>query len=520
MMNHQTPPKNLPEIRRYKGAGTFFIHDEPFIILAGEIHNSSASSLEFMETHVWPQLEGLNLNTVLLPIYWEQIENIEGVFDYSLLNGIIYQARKHQKRLVLLWFGLWKNAESMYVPGWMKKDTETYFRARKLNGEAMTTISPLCQAAVEKDANALAHIMAHLREMDADENTVIAIQVENEIGLLGTDRDYSTFAETDFGKQIPAEIAQAFSVQGTWKACFGDEAGEFFMAYHFAKALEFITQAAQKEYNLPCYANAWLKQYPWYLGSYPSGGPVASMHKMWKLLAPSLFCLAPDIYVPYVPQVMEEYSQNGNPLFIPEVRKDAVTASYALYAFAEYHAIGYSPFAIEEFGMNPKDIHKPPMEVMIALNIDPTAFDIEGSKEYLSSVYGIMENIKPLYFEHRCTSHLKSYLKKTETDYGILLNFESYNFQISFAPKQPCKPLAAGMIYEVGENCFYIIGMMSTIHMLPKPGDHKKVDILKLEEGEFRDGVWKPGRTLNGDEKMMLQIHDQLRCYYLELYRY
>ena len=152
---------DLPEIRPYNGAHTLFVHNKPFIVLAGEIHNSSASNLEFMEKNVWPNLEDLNLNTVLVPIYWELIEKIEGVFDYSLLDGLIDQARKNQKRLVLLWFGLWKNAEAMYVPGWMKKDPLKYFRSQKVNGEAINTISPFCQAAVERDANALAHVMAH-----------------------------------------------------------------------------------------------------------------------------------------------------------------------------------------------------------------------------------------------------------------------------------------------------------------------------------------------------------------------
>jgi hypothetical protein len=362
--------------------------------------------------------------------------------------------------------------------------------------------------------------MAHIKEVDECENSVIAIQVENEIGLLGTDRDYSELAEKEFGKKVPVEIEKAFSVQGSWKECFGYEAGEYFMSYYFAKAIEFITKAAQKEYNLPCYANAWLKQYPWYLGSYPCGGPVASMHKIWKLAAPSLFCLAPDIYVSYVPQVMEEYAKNGNPLFIPEVRKDAVTASYALYAFGQYNAIGYSPFAIEELVMDPKDITKPPMEVMIALNIDPTAFDIGESKGYISRVYGLMENIKPLYFKYRCTPHLKCYLKNAETDYGVFLNFKNFDFHIAYAPKQPGKPLAAGMVYEVGENCFYIIGMMSTIKIFPKPGENMKADILKLEEGEFKDGEWKAGRLLNGDEKITLHINDQLSCFYVEVYKY
>lgn len=511
---------SLPEIRNNNGVDTLFVHEEPFIVLSGEIHNSSASSLDYMKNKVWPNLQDLNMNTVILPLYWDLIEETEGTFDLSFIDGTMKEAREHEMHLIFLWFGLWKNAESSYAPGWMKKNTATYYRAKKVNGEPINTISPLCLEAVQKDARALAQVMAHLKEIDTEENTVIAIQVENEIGLLGTDLDYSEEGVRQFAQRIPLEVETEFSVKGTWREAFGYEAGEYFMAYHFAKAIEMITQAAQKEYNLPCYANAWLKQYPWYLGSYPCGGPVASMHQMWKLAAPSLFCLAPDIYVPYVPQVMEEYTQNGNPLFIPEVRKDAVSASYALYAFGKYNAIGYSPFAIEELAMDPAEINKPPREVLLALNIDPSAFEIEGSKDYLSAVYGLMENIKPLYFKYRGTDHLKSYVKKSEMDYGELFQFKNYDFQVAYAPKQPNKPVAAGMIYEVGENCFYIIGMMSTIRIVSKLGENKKADILRLEDGEFELGKWKCSRVLNGDEKMTLSLTDKLRCLYLELYKY
>ena len=117
IMDKQTSYTTLPEIRQYNGADTLFVRNEPYIILAGEIHNSSASSLEFMEKNVWPNLEDLNMNTVLLPIYWEQIEMVEGVFDYSLLDGIIHQARRYQKHLVLLSVqkGKWGDDE-LHIP--------------------------------------------------------------------------------------------------------------------------------------------------------------------------------------------------------------------------------------------------------------------------------------------------------------------------------------------------------------------------------------------------------------------
>lgn len=511
---------DIPRIQNDRGIPTLYVNGEPFLALSGEIHNSSSSDLQFMEKKVWPMLKGLNMNSVIVPLYWETIEPSEGEYDFHLLDGLIKQARENDMKLIFLWFGLWKNSESMYVPGWMKQDTKTYFRAKKVNGEKINTISPLCEAAVEKDAAAFAKIMAHIRETDEKESTVIVMQVENEIGLMGTGRDYSKQAEEAFAEEIPAVLSEALGVKGTWKEAFGKDAEESFMAYYFAKAVEKITAAGQKEYPIPCYANAWLKQYPWYLGSYPSGGPVKEVHKIWKATAPSLFTLGPDIYVPYVAQTIDEYGYEGNPLFIPEVRKDSVTASYCLYAFMKQNAICYSPFGIEELALSPDEIDKPPMEVMIALNIDPSAFDITGSKECLGATYNLIEQMKPLYLKYRGTEHLQSYVKKADTDFGALLSFEEYDLGVAYAPKMPAKPLAAGAVYELAANKFLIVGMRSTLTFRPKEGENLKVDYLKLEEGTIEKGEWKPGRILNGDEKMSIQLGDMPTCLYVEVYKY
>jgi hypothetical protein len=82
------------------------------------------------------------------------------------------------------------------------------------------------------------------------------------------------------------------------------------------------------------------------------------------------------------------------------------------------------------------------------------------------------------------------------------------------------KPLAAGMIYELAENKFLVVGMSSTLTFRPKNGENVKVDYVKLEEGELADGKWKPGRILNGDEKMSLVFGDMAKCYMVELYKY
>jgi hypothetical protein len=85
------------------------MYGKPFLMLAGELHNSSASSLEYMEP-MWNKLEALGLNTVLATVSWELIEPQEGRFDFTLVDGLIEQARRHNLHLVFLWFASWKNA--------------------------------------------------------------------------------------------------------------------------------------------------------------------------------------------------------------------------------------------------------------------------------------------------------------------------------------------------------------------------------------------------------------------------
>ena len=171
----------IPHIKELNGYPTLFVKDEPFFCLAGEIHNSSSSNLDYMANHVWPAIRGLHMNSIIAPLFWETIEPTEGVYDFTLLDGMIDQARAEGMHLILLWFGLWKNSESMYVPGWMKQDTNTYYRVENVQGQKINTISPLCTAAIEKDAKAFRAIMAHIKEVDEAESTVIVMQVENEI---------------------------------------------------------------------------------------------------------------------------------------------------------------------------------------------------------------------------------------------------------------------------------------------------------------------------------------------------
>src|SRR5664279_4099702 len=99
----QTAP--LPKIRQNGAVKQFFVDDKPFIMLSGELHNSSASSIEYMRP-LWDKLDALHLNTVIGAASWELVEPEEGKFDFAMVDYQIKEARQRGLRLVLIWFCL------------------------------------------------------------------------------------------------------------------------------------------------------------------------------------------------------------------------------------------------------------------------------------------------------------------------------------------------------------------------------------------------------------------------------
>ena len=116
------------------GKKMLMVGDKPFIMLSGEVHNSNSSSVEYME-QVYDKADALGLNSLLLPVTWELIEPEEGKFDFSLVDGLIIQARRRGKKLGLLWFGAWKNAQCYYAPEWVKTDLKRFKRAQVEKGK-------------------------------------------------------------------------------------------------------------------------------------------------------------------------------------------------------------------------------------------------------------------------------------------------------------------------------------------------------------------------------------------------
>ena len=522
--------KELPQFRKDKlGRVSFYVDGAPFIALSGELHNSSASSLRYMDEKVWPALRPLHMNSVILPITWESIEPEENSFDFSLPDGLIAAARREGQRLILLWFGLWKNGMSTYVPGWVKsassgKDAR-FFRVRDGFGKPLDCISPFCAEAVGADAKAFRALMQHISEIDAD-RTVIAVQVENEIGVLGAGRDYSDAASAAYLQPIPDSVARWYEVSGSWEEAFGADGAEMLMAWQYAQAVEQIASQGKSVYLLPMYVNAWLQQHPDRAGVYPSGGPIAKVKELWKLAAPSISCYAPDIYVNNFGKVCDEYATSGNPLFIPEVRATKDSASFLMYAVGKHGALCFAPFGIEDlFGKRSDEIGG---SLLSALNIGADAFDPSGAGNRLAAAYDLIGNMKELIFEAHRKKQIHAFLEYH--DAGTTIHLTHYDAQISYtgasesffggAGKGADKAVSGGFIIETDENSFILCGSGYSVRFLPRPGEAKAVGVLKKEEGRYQEGVWIPGRTLNGDEGYFISLSDFPQVQKVRLFEY
>lgn len=504
---------HIPYLEGIGKLTTLYVDGKPFHARSGEIHNSSASSPEYMEKRVWPALRSMNMNCVVAPIYWECIEPEEGVFDFSLVDSLITQARRENMRLVLLWFGLWKNAASTYAPEWVRTDHKRFWYATAagnkplvfLNGTYIRILSPLCAEAVAADAKAFAAVMRHLKEVD-EQRTVITVQVENEMGIFGADRDYSPAADAAFTEPVPAALTETFGVSGTWSEAFGAEAAETFMAWHYARAVETITAAGKAEYPLPMYVNAWLEQAPWKPGLYPSGGPQFKMHKVWRAAAPSIDFYAPDIYVDYYRDVVDEYASDGNPLYIPEVRQTADTVAFYLYAVGKHNAMCFAPFGVEDMCGVREEVAP---EVLAALNISPDAMSGSAGR-LLGDVYGKVAGMEDLIETAHRSGRIHGFLSNNGDRSGVV-QLPNITLQFNYSDKRTAA--AGGLVVELSDYEFIVLACNCSMTYAPADGNPYYLDLLSKEEGGYVNGTWQRRRIMNGDEQYMHVFNQQATCF-------
>lgn len=350
------------------------VDGKPFFILGGELGNSSASS-EADIKRIFPKLNSMGLNTVLVPAYWDLLEPQEGKFDFSLVDATIREAEANNLKVVFLWFGAWKNSMSCYAPEWFKVDCRRFPRARTKQGKPLEIASAFSENVLNADKKAFENLLNHINKVDT-RHTVIMLQIENEIGMLESARDYSSEATRLFNAPVPQDLisylkankkslhpdfrarweAAGSKLKGSWADLFGTDlyAEEIFMAYHYATYVQHLAKTARRSTQMPLYVNAALNSRGRQPGQYPSAGPLAHLVDVWRCAAPSLDFISPDIYDPGFEQWVSRYAMPGNPLFVPEMRLCEDNGAQAFYAFGEHNALGVSPFSIENGNVDGK----------------------------------------------------------------------------------------------------------------------------------------------------------------------
>lgn len=484
--------EELPTLSKENGRFTFHVDGKPFLILGVQINNSSAWPSVLPE--LWPLLDKLPINIMEAPVYWEQLEPRPGDFDFTNVDALVTQARAHHLRLILCWFGTWKNGEMHYVPEWIKTDPKKYPRVINEAGQPIDVLTANSKTNLEADIAAFTALMKHLKEIDGEQHTVIMMQVENEPGSIGSVRDHSPEAEADFARGVPAELASSLGRQpGSWRQLFGGDADEAFQAYSVAHYIDQVASAGKKVMPLPFYVNVW-QHYPFakrYAGvDYPSGGATSNMLDLWHATAHSIDMYAPDIYsydIDMQRKILENYNRPYNPVWICESGRNA------RYAPFFYLALGQGAIGVATFG------------------VDLTNWNLQSSdqldwfKENLAPILPMEEQVAAW----NAAGHLQTSVEQPGATRQVLA-FGQWNAVIDYGvytaehrSEQPSgteKHDGRIMVAQIGPDEFVVTGIDATIRFQLGAGNPGHEQILSVEEGHYDHGAWVKRRIWNGDQ--------------------
>ena len=513
--------QSMAHLEQHGTTKQLIVDGKPFLVLGGELENTASSSAAYMKP-VWPRMANMHLNTVLTGMSWAQFEPEEGKYDYALVDDLLAGARQQNLKVIFVWFGSWKNGLSSFAPAWVKADQKRFPRAQLGSGRSIEVLSTLSQDNLKADSSAYKAFMHHLREVDSEKHTVIMMQVENEVGVLGDSRDRSAAANDEFAKPVPKPLmdylqthkatlrpelkkmwdANGDKTNGTWTEVFGSgTADEIFMAWNYARYMNEVTKAGKSEYPVPVFTNTWIVQPedrgP---GDYPSGCPEPHVLDIWRAGGPDIDINAPDIYLPNFSEWVARFHQNGNPLFVPESRGDAVGVANAFYAIGQHDAIGYSPFGIDdETRLTPTSTGPAPSATGEPRNLP------------LEKGYDVLGQLAPLILKLQGTGSIGSVML-TPGELNQTIAVGNYTITVSKVQNRRSTAVASSiaeaaptyaMILATGPDEYVIAGSNAEITFSPNTPGAPVAGLAQVQAGHYADGVWIPGRWLNGDDVLL-----------------
>jgi hypothetical protein len=498
----------------------FKVNGKPFFPIGSEFLYVSGYSIRD-KSEVEAPFKAVNMahgNTALIPIYWDEVEPEESKYDFTSVDALISAARKYKVRLILLWFATWKNGNMDFAPAWVKSNPKRFKRVISPTGKDVWVLSSHCKANLEADKKAFIALLKHLKVKDSAEQTVIGIQVENEPGIIGCDRDYGPEAQAEFDSPVPAKLISAMKKagkgwvyniwqgaggkeSGTWPEIFGTDAGELLTAWSMANYMDSIAKSGKAVYDLMMYINVWMMDQRWWPiagEAYPSGGAVRKVLDIYKWFTPHIDLIAPDNYVGDVRSFERNcaaYSRDDNPFFVPE----SLGGLQMLRAIADYNAVGYTAWirVAPDNSVNP--------EMQLTMNI-----------------IGFVEAAIPLLLKFQGTGNVHSVIQE-EDSVCQHLDFDGYMGLIEFGDWRPPfvrlgqadNSRGGGLVFQASKHEFYLVGVNYRLFLRRKPTLAKMQApllistsepkapgyVISIDEGHFdQNGKYIVDRRRNGDQ--------------------
>ncbi len=486
----------LPQLISSHGRYELKVDGKPYFILGAQVNNSSNYSATLPE--VLPAIKDVDANTIVMPIAWQQIEPRPGRFDFSFLDRFLRQSRQHRVHAILLWFATWKNGAPNYCPSWVKLDNSRFPRVVDRKGRLVNSLSPLAKTTLDADRTAFAALMTHLKAVDP-RHTVIMVQVENETGTYGSRRDYSAAASRLFNGPVPRRLVRALGLRpGTWTQVFGRHAADLFHAWNIARFVNKVAAAGKAVYPLPMYVNAALRgpfhhQPP---RPYEYGGPTYNAIRVWKVAAPDINVIGPDIYMRssrLYCKVLQQYHRFDNPLFVSETGNAPVYARY-LFATLGHQGIGFSPFGIDYTGYSnyPLGARRIDAHTFAPLALEYRLLrpmdSLLASLSFEGRVYGVSEP------DNRHSQFIRLGRWEAKVSYDMPMFGDS--------PYKRPRPLDGGaIIARLGPNEFLVTGVHARVSFaLAQRHSNEFMIFNRVVQGTYRYGTWKFMRIWNGDE--------------------
>ena len=448
-------------------------------------------------------------NTVCHAIFWDEIEPEEGKFDFSSVDTVISIARKYDLKLIFLWFAVWKNAVMDYAPEWMKADPQRFKRVIAPTGNSIWVLSSHCKATLEADKKAFTALCKHLKTADT-EQTVIGLQIENEPGIIGSERDYGPEGQAEFDSPVPAKLMTAMKTKGkgevydlwqqaggknsgTWPEVFGVDAGECMTAWSIAKFINEVSKDGKAAYDIPIFINVWGMEQNWWPipgESYPSGGPVHKVLDIYKWFTPYVDTISLDNYEGDAKGKElgnVNYARDDNPLFIVE----STTGLNMFRNIADYNAIGYFTHyeQAEDGSFYPEE---------------------RRSIDNVRCVAAVI----PLLLKYQGTGKIQAVVEETVKRRGRAqrMDFDGYMGLAEFRGTER----GGGLVIQVSKHEFYFVGIDYRLMLRPKPTIGRTpvtllggVDLshpnfmnffVRVCEGHFNEkGEYVIDRRINGD---------------------